>query len=103
MLSAIDHVNLVVSDLPRMLAFYRDVLGMTVTKQVTIGGDWIGTTVGLTDVRADVVYLDLPSGPRIELIRYLAPDALNIAGVDRPNAARRGHPHGGRATALRRG
>ena len=28
MLSSIDHVNLVVADLPRMLAFYRDVLGI---------------------------------------------------------------------------
>jgi catechol 2,3-dioxygenase-like lactoylglutathione lyase family enzyme len=86
MLTSIDHVNLVVSELSRMLAFYRDVLGMTVTKQVTISGDWIGKTVGLSDVAAEVVYLDLPSGPRIELIRYLSPDALKIEGVDRPNA-----------------
>jgi catechol 2,3-dioxygenase-like lactoylglutathione lyase family enzyme len=86
MLSSIDHVNLVVADLPRMLAFYRDVLGLTVTKEVTISGDWIGQTVGLTDVRAEVVYLDLPSGPRIELLRYISPDALQAPGVDRPNA-----------------
>ena len=86
MISAIDHVNLVVADLPRMLAFYRDALGMTVTKEVTIGGDWIGKTVGLSDVRAEVVYLELPSGPRIELIRYLSPDAVRVPGVDRPNA-----------------
>ena len=86
MLSSIDHVNLVVTDLARMLAFYRDVLGMTVTKQVTISGDWIGKTVGLNDVRAEVVYLELPSGPRIELIRYLSPDALKVTGVDLPNA-----------------
>jgi catechol 2,3-dioxygenase-like lactoylglutathione lyase family enzyme len=86
MLSAIDHVNLVVTDLPRMLAFYRDVLGLKVTKQVTISGDWIGATVGLSGVRAEVVYLDLPSGPRIELIRYISPEAICIAGVDQPNA-----------------
>jgi catechol 2,3-dioxygenase-like lactoylglutathione lyase family enzyme len=86
MLSAIDHVNLVVADLPRMLAFYRDLLGLSVTKQVTISGDWIGSTVGLSGVRAEVVYLDLPSGPRIELLRYLSPGALNVPGVDRPNA-----------------
>jgi catechol 2,3-dioxygenase-like lactoylglutathione lyase family enzyme len=85
-ITAIDHVNLVVSDMPRMLAFYRDVLGFTVTKQVTIGGDWIGKTVGLEHVSADVVYLDLPSGPRVELLRYITPDALHVAGVDKPNA-----------------
>jgi catechol 2,3-dioxygenase-like lactoylglutathione lyase family enzyme len=86
MISAIDHVNLVVSEMPRMLAFYRDVIGFTVTKQVTISGDWIGKTVGLTNVSAEVVYLDLPSGPRIELLRYLSPDAIRVPGVDKPNA-----------------
>jgi catechol 2,3-dioxygenase-like lactoylglutathione lyase family enzyme len=85
MLSSIDHVNLVVADLPRALAFYRDVLGFTVTKQVTISGDWIGRTVGLQNVSAEVVYLDLPSGPRIELLRYITPDAIRAHGVDRPN------------------
>jgi catechol 2,3-dioxygenase-like lactoylglutathione lyase family enzyme len=79
MLAAIDHVNLVVTDLPRMLEFYRDVLGLAVTKHVTISGEWIGRTVGLGDVRAEVVYLDLPAGPRIELLKYLAP-----AGGARP-------------------
>src|SRR5215207_5163046 len=86
MLARIDHVNLVVADLPRMLAFYRDVLGLTVTKRVTISGDWIGKTVGLEDVRAEVAYLDLPAGPRIELLRYISPDAVTAPGVDRPNA-----------------
>jgi catechol 2,3-dioxygenase-like lactoylglutathione lyase family enzyme len=86
MLSTIDHVNLVVTDLPRMLAFYRDTLGLRVTKQVTISGEWIGQTVGLQDVRAEVVYLDLPAGPRIELIRYVSPDAVHAPGVDKPHA-----------------
>jgi catechol 2,3-dioxygenase-like lactoylglutathione lyase family enzyme len=86
MLSSIDHVNLVVADLPRMLWFYRDVLGLVVTKHVTIGGEWIGKTVGLENVSAEVVYLDLPSGPRIELLRYITPDAVHVPGVDRPNA-----------------
>jgi catechol 2,3-dioxygenase-like lactoylglutathione lyase family enzyme len=86
MLAAIDHVNLVVADLPRMLAFYREVLGLAVTKQVTISGDWIGKTVGLASVSAEVVYLDLPEGPRIELLRYISPEAVHTPGVDRPNA-----------------
>lgn len=85
MISSIDHVNLVVADMPRMLAFYRDVLGLTVTKEVTISGEWIGATVGLANVHADVVYLDLRSGPRIELIRYRSPDAVHVPGSGLPN------------------
>jgi len=73
MLQHIDHVNLVVRDLKRMTAFYADVLGMKVTKRATISGEWIERVVGLAGVEADVVYLDLASGPRIELIYYRQP------------------------------
>ena len=82
----IDHINLVVQDLDGMIAFYRDVLGLKLSKQVTISGDWIGATVGLKDVQADVVYLDLDAGPRIELIRYNRPALDRPADVDQPNA-----------------
>ena len=83
----IDHVNLVVADLDAMTAFYRDVLGLAVTKRVTISGAWIGRTVGLGEVNADVVYLDFPlGGPRIELIRYNRPTVPRPPGVELPNA-----------------
>ena len=82
----IDHVNIVVTDLDRMLAFYRDMLGLAVTKRATIEGAWIGATVGLSDVNADVVYLDFESGPRLELIRYNRPAMNRPVGVDQPNA-----------------
>ena len=75
MLEQIDHVNLVVRDLDRMVEFYRHVLGLRETKRVTISGPWIAAVVGLNDAHADVVYLDLPAGPRIELIRYNRPTA----------------------------
>ena len=84
----IDHVNIVVEDLERMVAFYRDALGLKETKRVTITGDWVAATVGLSEVHADVVYLDFASGPRIELIRYNrpSPPVARPSGVDRPNA-----------------
>src|SRR4051812_11748095 len=82
----IDHINLVVEDLDRMIAFYRDALGLKVTKRATIEGDWIGATVGLKKVHADVVYLDLDAGPRIELIRYNRPSLDRPGDVDKPNA-----------------
>lgn len=82
----IDHVNLVVQDLEKMLAFYRDALGLTVTKRATISGEWIGAVVGLGDVNADVVYLDFPAGPRVELIRYNRPALDRPANVGKPNA-----------------
>jgi catechol 2,3-dioxygenase-like lactoylglutathione lyase family enzyme len=73
MLESIDHVNLVVQDLMRMTEFYERALGLRVSKRVTIAGPWVERTVGLADVKGHVVYLELPQGPRIELIQYERP------------------------------
>lgn len=86
MIESIDHVNLVVRDLPLMTAFYRDTLGFQVTKQVSISGNWIDETVGLKGVDADVVYLDLPSGPRIELIDYRTPHRIESSNSNQPHS-----------------
>ena len=85
MLEAIDHVCLVVSDLDRMADFYTRMLDMKVTKRVTISGPWIDRTVGLEDVAADVIYLDPPTGPRVELIRYQKPVAPRPPGLGDSN------------------
>src|SRR5439155_15724828 len=85
MIEQIDHVNLVVGDLKKMVAFYRDLLGLKVTKQVTISGDWVDKAAGLTGVEADVVYLEAPSGPRIELIHYRRPTGATPALMGKAN------------------
>lgn len=87
MLKAIDHVNIVVRDMQPMLAFYTDCLGMQVTKDVVITGDWIEQVVGLKDVNARVIYLDIgdASGPRIELIEYENPPCIESSSPNAPN------------------
>jgi catechol 2,3-dioxygenase-like lactoylglutathione lyase family enzyme len=85
MLQHIDHVNLVVNDLPGMVAFYRDVLGMKVVREVTISGDWIEAVVKMKGVHADVVYLEFASGPRIELIAYRSPQVERPVGLGEPH------------------
>jgi catechol 2,3-dioxygenase-like lactoylglutathione lyase family enzyme len=42
--------------------------------------------VGLTDSRADVVYLEAPTGPRVELIHYLHPPGPDPPGRHLPHA-----------------
>jgi catechol 2,3-dioxygenase-like lactoylglutathione lyase family enzyme len=81
MLLGIDHVNLVVDDLPGMVAFYRDILGLRVSKEVTIQGAWVDRVVGLEGACAEVVYLELAEGPRVELIRYVAPPGPRPEGL----------------------
>ena len=85
MLQQIDHINLVVDDLEAMTAFYCEVLGLRVTKEATISGGWVESVVGLEGVQADVVYLEFPEGPRVELIRYLSPQGERPDCLGAPN------------------
>ena len=59
MIECIDHVNLVVGDMQAMLAFYRDLLGLRLTKQATIRGPWIEAVTGLAHGEAVLVALVL--------------------------------------------
>lgn len=86
MLEEIDHVNIVVHDLELMTQFYCDTLGFRVTKSVSISGEWIDAVVGLRGVEADVVYLDPPKGPRLELIQYKQPVSASSRDASFPNA-----------------
>ena len=85
MIESIDHINIVVTDLELMVRFYSESLGLRVSKRVTISGEWIDRTVGLSGVKADVVYLDPPSGPRVELLKYLAPVGSSPQGAEQAN------------------
>ena len=85
MIEAIDHVNLVVDDLPMMTQFYAQVLGFAVSKRVTISGPWVEKVAAMFGVEAKVVYLDPPQGPRVELIQYLSPPADRPTALDKPN------------------
>ncbi len=85
MIERIDHVNLVVGDMQTMVAFYRDLLGLRLTKQATIRGSWIEAATGLAPAEADVVFLEAPAGPGIELLRYRSPDGPRPGGLSDPN------------------
>jgi glyoxylase I family protein len=96
MIRGIDHLNIVVSDLARSLAFYTKLLGFTQTKEAWLEGEWIERIVGLKGVRARAVFIVPPAGdPRIELLHYAAP-----AGVSLPQNSL-ANTHGLRHFALR--
>jgi catechol 2,3-dioxygenase-like lactoylglutathione lyase family enzyme len=96
MIRAIDHINIVVTDLTRSVKFYTEVLGFRVQREAQLEGEWIDRIVGLKGVKGRVVYVVAPDGePRIELLCYDAP-----AGVD-PQENRRANTRGLRHIALR--
>ena len=85
MIECIDHVNLVVDDLQQMVVFYRDLLGLRLTKQASISGQWIEALTGFEKVQADVAYLEASNGAGIELIQYRTPEGSRPAGLGAPN------------------
>ena len=86
MIRAVDHINIVVSDLERSLRFYTTLLGFTKTREANIEGGWIDRIVGLAGVKARAVFIVAPAGePRIELLHYAAPQGEALAGNARAN------------------
>lgn len=86
MMRALDHVNIVVADLPRSLRFYCDVLGFRQTHDVVMEGEWIEAIVGLRGVKGLVAMVEAPAGgPRIELLQYVAPAGVALPENSRPN------------------
>lgn len=76
----VDHVNIVVGDMERSLAFYRDLLEMRVTFEADLTGEWIAMVAGLPTVFARCVFCEPPGGgARFELLEYRTPP-----GIGRP-------------------
>ena len=80
MIKAIDHINIVVSDLERSVKFYTELLGFELLNKVNLEGEWIDEIVGLKGVVAEVVFIIAPEGePRIELLSYKTPKGEAIS------------------------
>lgn len=77
---SINHLNLVVADMDRAVAFYVGLLGMRQTFEVLLEGEWISTVVGLANARARCVFVQPQKGGcRLELLQYLAPVGVALA------------------------
>ena len=88
MVRAIDHINIVVSDLDRSLRFYTELLGFRKTKEAHLEGGWIDRIVGLHGVKARAVFIVAPAGePRIELLAYEQPIGQAAVANSRANTA----------------
>ena len=82
-----DNVLIVVEDIEAAKAFFAE-LGMELEGETTVEGPWVDKTVGLTDVRADIVMMRTPDGlSRVELSRFHTPPAVRIGPEDAPSNA----------------
>lgn len=79
-----DNVLIVVEDLEGAQAFFTE-LGMELEGETTVEGPWVGRTIGLDDVRADIAMMRTPDGHgRIELTKFHTPPAVRAAPAMAP-------------------
>jgi catechol 2,3-dioxygenase-like lactoylglutathione lyase family enzyme len=76
------HVGICVTDLPRSIRFYRDLLGFAQRSELQVHGEPSDTLLRLRDVDLHAVYLER-DGTRLELLYYAAPGAVGD-GATRP-------------------
>ncbi|WP_096188827.1 VOC family protein [Evansella halocellulosilytica] len=69
----IDHVGVIVNDLPAAKAFFLD-LGLEVLGETDVKGEWVERIIGLNDVRETVVMFGMPDGEAtLELVKFHTP------------------------------
>ena len=83
----IDHVGIIVNDLPAAKAFFLD-LGLEMMGE----GEWVERIIGLQDVKAEIIMLRTPDGEaNIELSKFHSPTDEN--GIQHPLANTLGIRH----------
>lgn len=87
----IDHVGIIVNDLPAAKAFFLD-FGLEMLGEGEVEGEWVERIIGLQDVKEEIVMLRTPDGEaNIELVKFYTP--LDEKGVQRPLANTLGIRH----------
>ncbi len=74
-LKRMDNVLIVVDDLDATKAFFIE-LGLKLEGETTVEGPFVGSLIGLKDVRATLAMLRTPDGQGIELDKFHTPSAI---------------------------
>jgi catechol 2,3-dioxygenase-like lactoylglutathione lyase family enzyme len=82
-----DHVSVVVDDLPAAVAFFTT-LGMSLEGKMPVEGPWVDRVNGLEGVKVDITMMATPDGNgRLELTKFRNPKLVEIEpAIAPPNA-----------------
>src|SRR6185369_9986119 len=76
-LQRIDHVGIIVNDLPAATAFFLD-LGLVVKGEAKMEGELLDNLLGLSGTKTEFVMLGFPDGEAsLEVIKFIAPPHPN--------------------------
>src|ERR1043165_8282459 len=83
----LDHVSVVVDDLPAAVAFFT-ALGMTIVGEAPVEGPWVDRVNGIEGVQVDIVMMRTPDGHgQLELTKFRHPKLVEIEpAIAPPNA-----------------
>jgi catechol 2,3-dioxygenase-like lactoylglutathione lyase family enzyme len=83
----LDHVSVVVEDLPAAIAFFTT-LGMTLEAEMPIEGPWVDRINGIEGIQVDIAMMRTPDGHgRLELTKFRHPKLVEIEpAIAPPNA-----------------
>jgi catechol 2,3-dioxygenase-like lactoylglutathione lyase family enzyme len=79
-----DHVVVVVDDLPSAIAFFSE-LGLMRGGEMPIEGDWVDRVNGIAGVCVDIVMMRTPDGHgQVELTKFYSPAAISTQPRNAP-------------------
>ena len=79
-----DHVSVVVDDLPAAIAFFTT-LGMALEGETPVEGLWVDRLCGLEGVQVDIAMMRTPDGHgRVELTKFHNPPAVRAEPENAP-------------------
>ena len=79
-----DHVSIVVDDLPTAQAFFTS-LGLALEGETAVEGPWVDRINGLENVHVDIVMMRTPDGHgRLELTKFRNPRLVEIESANEP-------------------
>ena len=82
----LDHISVTTGDIERSLAFYRDLLGLSVRSVGELSGDEVERITGMPGARLLSADLDLGRGQVLELLEYVGEADGEALAMDRPGS-----------------
>src|ERR1700716_3049300 len=77
-IKSMDHVSVVVDDLPAAVAFFTT-LGMALEGKMPVEGPWVDRVNGLEGVQVDIAMMATPDGHgRLELTKFRNPKLVEV-------------------------